>query len=189
MTGSKRRKVALESLESREMLSATPSLPVVSAEVSQVASSSAPVTGQPINGIITGGVGSKGTPMPLSGKGYVFPLVGVNVKGSIESAGKPDDLTVGGTLTMTGRQGSLTIEFGATHAISEYGKGANAIALPFYVQVNVIGGTGLYANEKASGTGVLELNSVINGVVKPTKGQSTAVGSYALNLALTPPPD
>ena len=156
MTGSKRRKVALESLESRAMLSATPSLPVVSAEVSQVAPSSTPVTRPADRRHHHGGHRQHRHAGSSGGQGCVFPIVGVRVKGAIETAGTPNDLTVGGTLTMTGRQGSLTIAFGAKHANAEYGKGVNAVSLPFVVQVNVIGGTGLYANEKASGTGVME---------------------------------
>jgi hypothetical protein len=187
MNGRKPRQIRLEALESRELLSARPSL-AVSAEVARADTVSAANSSVALDGILSGGATSTVTTtsgtaqLPIRGRGIVFPLLGVVVQGTITVSGPPSNASIQGELVATGRQGSVTIDISAPNVrLSQITNSGTLI--PIAVQADVVSGTGRLANERAHGVGVLQLD----GVIKPKTDEAALTGTYTLALHLTPP--
>ncbi len=195
MKGRKRRQIRLEALESRELLTASPSL-TVPVQVAQADAAVAPGPNVALDGIMTGGVvstassaskvavtsSSSTAQLPVRGRGLIFPILGVFEQGTITVSGPPSDASVQGELVATGRQGTVTIDIKAADVqLAELGNSATLV--PFAVQADVVAGTGRYANERAQGLGVLQLD----GTIRPKVDQAALTGTHTLAIHLTPP--
>jgi hypothetical protein len=76
----------------------------------------------------------------------------VSVKGSITLSGRKTAEQINGVLTLTGRQGSVTIQVEASNARNVFGRG------PVTLTETVIGATGNGTSVQGeSGSGVMEL--------------------------------
>jgi hypothetical protein len=189
MNGRKPRQIRLEALESRELLSASPSISVP-AEVATADTVSAAGSSVALDGIMSGGAtktvttsasSSSSAELPIRGRGIIFPLLGVFVQGSITVSGPPSNTSVQGQLVATGRQGSVTIDIKApTVQLTQLGD--TSTLTPFAVEADVVSGTGRLANEMAHGIGVLQLD----GTVRPKVDQAALTGTFTLSIHLPP---
>src|SRR5262249_22159644 len=103
MRASKQRAMSIEGLESRQLLSVRPTLPVAAEIHSQKALPQ--ISGVPVQGNISGKVNLIGSNLPVTGKGIVGPLGNVTVTGNVRIKGGAGV----GNLTLKNAQGSLTL--------------------------------------------------------------------------------
>ncbi len=65
------------------------------------------------NNVVAGSYGHAGRSMPIRAEGNVTPLGQVSVTGSITLSGRSAAHALSGVLTLSGAQGSVTLQFGA----------------------------------------------------------------------------